>query len=270
MRTLFCSVLTLFLLVSDGSHLTIAAQQPAEYQLVFSDEFNQPNGSQPDPAKWVRHEREPNTWARWISPSPKVAYIKNGSLVCRAIPNKSEPSDTARMLTGAVCTKGKFEFQYGKIEVRMKTNLRTGNFPAVWLFQSPTNKDRRYAEIDIVEMFGNDSRSAHTIHTHRSFSLKKEGLKREQKIELDVRKWHVYGLEWDKNKVIWTVDGREVFRYSRSAEKQMQDEGQWTFDRLFYLILNQSVGDGNHPLLVPNTKKTYETRFDWIRVYQKK
>lgn len=270
MRTFLCSILTAFLIVSDGSQTFVSAQQPAEYKLVFSDEFNLPNGSQPDSLKWVRHEREPVTWARWISNSPKVVYIKNGKLICRAIPNRSEPSDTASMLTGAITTKGKFEFQYGKVEVRMKTNLKTGNFPAAWLFRSPRNKNPRYAEIDIVEMFGNDSQSAHNIHTHRSFNLKKEGLKREHKVGLDIRKWHIYGVEWDKDKVIWTVDGREVFRYSRIANKQMQDEGQWTFDQSFYLILNQSVGNGAHPLLVPNTRKTYETQFDWVRVYQKK
>ena len=50
--------------------------------------------------------------------------------MCKAIPNRHLATDTAQMLTGAVFTKDKFEFRYGKVEVRMKTNRRVGNFPA--------------------------------------------------------------------------------------------------------------------------------------------
>ena len=253
--------------------LTIAADtskvdaQETEWKLVFSDEFNQPNGSQPDAGKWNRTKPGTSPWNRWISSnSNDVVYVKNGKLICRAIPNRSNKKE---MLTGAIDTKGKFSFQYGKVEVRMKTNMKVGNFPAAWMVPMP-GIDKRYGEIDIVEMFGNQGKSAHTVHTHRSFTLKKEGLEREKKIDLNVKKWHVYGVEWDKNHIVWTVDGREVFRYRRSETRQMQDEGQWTFDRPFYLILNQSVGNGSHQLLIPNLKTTYETQFDWIRVYQKK
>lgn len=249
---------------------TIGAQSTDDYVLVFSDEFNQPNGSQPDPAKWSRATRNTSQWARWISNSDKVVYIKNGSLVCRAIPNKYEQGDTATMLTGAINTKGKFSFQYGKVEVRMRTNLIQGNFPAAWLVPMPGQQDNRYGEIDIVEMFGNQGKAAHTAHTHRSFTLKKEGIKREFKEDVSVKKWHVYGLVWTKDKLIWTVDGKQVGEYRKDNTSQMTTEGQWTFDRQFYLILNQSVGNGSHPLLVPNVKKKYETQFDWIRVYQAK
>ena len=34
------------------------------YKLVFSDEFNLPNGSHPDNTKWKRCRRNPSRWAR--------------------------------------------------------------------------------------------------------------------------------------------------------------------------------------------------------------
>ncbi len=264
------ALLFALLLTLSADTVTVEAQTSDDYVLVFSDEFNQPNGSQPDPTKWSRATRNKSQWARWISNCNKDVFVKNGSLVCRAINNKYERGDTATMLTGAINTKGKFAFQYGKVEVRMRTNLMVGNFPAVWMVPVPGQKDSRYGEIDIVEMFGNQGKSAHTAHTHRSYTLKKEGLKREFKELVSVKKWHVYGLEWTKDKLIWTVDGKRVGEYLRDRTSQMNAEGQWTFDRQFYLILNQSVGNGNHPLLVPNVKKKYETQFDWIRVYQAK
>ena len=72
-----------------------------KYVLVFSDEFNLPNGSQPDSTKWSRCKRYDSMWNRWISTSKDVVFSKNGKLVCRAIPNTKEIGDTAKMLTRA-------------------------------------------------------------------------------------------------------------------------------------------------------------------------
>ena len=254
-------------LASDGRQVQ-AQKTSDDYVLVFSDEFNLPNGSQPDPTKWVRSQRNPSIWARWISPSKKVVYIKSGHLVCRSIPNKSELADTARMLTGAVESLGKFAFRYGKVEVRMKTNLLQGNFPAVWLKSVDQSSDSRYGEIDIVEMFGNKKQSHHTIHTHQTYTLKTR--KPTEFIrKINVSRWHVYGMEWTPDYVLWTVDGKVVGRYQKSNLYEDIRDGQWTFDREYYLRLNQSVGNGSHLHFTPLLNKVYETHFDWIRVYQK-
>lgn len=47
----------------------------------------------------------------------------------------------------------------------------------------------------------------------------------------------------------------------------MLEEGQWSFDRFFFIILNQSVGYGNWH--APDPHATYETEFDWVRIYQR-
>lgn len=259
---LLCAV---FLCVSDARPLQ--AQQQSTYELVFSDEFNQKNGSQPDPTKWSRHTRNKTTWARWISNSPDVVYIKNGCLVCRAIPNRSEPTDTAKMLTGAINSKGKFEFQYGRVEVRMKTNRKEGSFPAVWMGKN--NHLDKYGEIDIVENFGNKVAASHAIHSQLTFTNAKHGLKNIFREEIDVRKWHVYGVEWTDRFVRWMVDGTTVAYFEKSKSIDLLEKGQWTFDYPFYLIMNQSVGNGEYGNFA-NVNQKYETRFDWIRVYQRK
>ena len=240
-----------------------------KYKLVFSDEFNSRNGSQPDTSKWVHSKRGPSTWNRWISNSKDVVYIKNGSLVCRAIPNHDLHADTAQMLTGAIETYGKFDFQYGKVEVRMKTNTMPGNFPAVWMkpVENKIDDVYKYGEIDIIEVIGNDGKSSHAVHTHQSHMLKKAS-PYIIKTSTNVRKWHVYGMEWTKDYIVWTVDGREVGRFKKSEDKDDIADDQWTFDRAFYLRLNQSVGNGSEKRTTPITNKIYETHFDWIRVYQ--
>lgn len=244
--------------------------QADDYELIFSDEFDGLDDSRPDTSVWRPCRRYAGQWSRWISASPDVAFIRDGSLVCRAIPNDSEPEDTATMLTGAVETRGKFSFQYGKIEVRMRTNLQQGNFPAAWLVPTYDDGDKRYGEIDIVEMFGYDSRSFHTLHTHRSLTLHKDDIKRTDNYKVDVTEWHVYGVIWTSRYVAWTVDGYEVFRYNKINTPLMEQEGQWTFDRPYYIRLNQSVGDGLFPKMIPHTDEVYETEFDWVRVYKEK
>ena len=77
------------------------------YRLVFADEFDLPDGSQPDSTVWGRCKRYNHGWNRWISTSTEVVYIKKGKLVSKAIPNTIEPTDTAPMLTGAIESRGK-------------------------------------------------------------------------------------------------------------------------------------------------------------------
>jgi Beta-glucanase/Beta-glucan synthetase len=267
MEKMFYFLLFLLLFSSDTF---VAKGQNADgigWKLVFSDEFNQKNGSQPDSTKWSRHNRYKGTWSRWISNSSKVVFIRNGSLVCRAIPNQTEPGDTARMLTGAINTRGKFEFQYGKVEVRMKTNRKQGNFPAAWLAKN--NHFDQYGEIDIIESFGDKVSAAHAIHSRLTYNQTNHGQKNSFKsMDVDATKWHVYGIIWTEKDVKWQIDGKTVAYFEKTKDKSLLNKGQWTFDYPFFIILNQSVGNGEYGNK-GDTSQTYETRFDWIRVYQR-
>ena len=52
-------------------------------------------------------------------------------------------------------------------------------------------------------------------------------------------------------------------------KKEPDNPEQWPFDKSdFYLILNQSVGDGSWAKPV-DTTHTYQMEIDWIRVYQR-
>ena len=256
------------LLTSDVSDVCAQSSNDG-YELVFSDEFNLPNGSQPDTVKWQRHQRNNSTWARWISSNRRTVFIKNGCLVCRAIPNKYEHNDTARFLTGAISTLKTFNFTYGKVEVRMKTNLRKGNFPAAWLQGMQKKRPDLYKEIDIVESFGGP-RTFHSAFAHLTVKKHRtDGPKYIFKEEIDVSKWHVYSVVWTETDIRWFIDGKQVGVYAKSSDESLLADGQWPYDYPMYVILNQSISDDiwkgkqkwNH---------SFETRFDWIRVYQKK
>lgn len=270
MRNVFLIVSLLILVSADSANKVEKMFANDYYELVFSDEFNLPDGSRPDYKKWSCPPRTKGGWSRWITDTLKTTFIKNGKLVCRAIPNKSYSTDTAKMLTGAVFTKNKFEFRYGKVEVRMKTNLKVGNFPAAWLRTWSTPSQPLYSEIDIMEVFGNRKMSAHTAHSHLSTSRKNHGQRNTFNYRCDITKWHVYGVIWTAESIVWTVDGLKVGEYRKSSDAKLLAEGQWSFDYPLFIVLNQSVGTGSYDFFRPQLNEIYETQFDWVRVYQKK
>lgn len=243
----------------------------ALYTLVFSDEFDAADGSQPDAGKWMRCQRYGATWNRWLSDSEEVIYIEDGKLVARAIPNPDTESDPVPMITGGIKSMGRFGFTYGKVECRAKSNPWTGNFPAIWMM--PEDQSAGWpdcGEIDIWEVIDDSHVAYHTVHSNWTYDLKQTSNPRSsfnEPVKMD--HYHTYGLEWSKTNLTWYVDGKKVASYSKSSNANDLSQGQWPFDKHFHLILNQSVGN-NAWAAHADVNHVYETDFDWIRVYQKK
>lgn len=234
--------------------------------LTFSDEFD--GTGEPTSDYWSRTVRQGATWNRWCSDSPLVVYREGGVLHCRAIPNPDTASDNVPMITGGVKTQGKFAFQWGRVEARIKTILHTGTFPAFWMMPADNSLGwPKNGEIDIWEAIDNDTRAYGTIHTNWTYNLGKGGNGGNMP-GIDYDLWHVYAVEWDATSITWYVDNQKMWTYSKSTDQNALDNGQWPFDAPFYIILNQSVGSGAWAQPA-DTSFTYETLFDWVRVYQK-
>lgn len=234
--------------------------------LTFSDEFE--GAGEPASESWSRAVRQGATWNRWCSDSPLVVYCEDGVLHCRAIPNPDTASDNVPMITGGVKTQGKFAFQWGRAEARIKTIPHTGNFPAFWMMPADNSLGwPKNGEIDIWESIDNDTRAYGTIHTNWTYNLGHGG-NGSSMAGIDYDLWHIYAVEWDATSITWYVDNQKMWTYSKSTDQNALDQGQWPFDAPFYLILNQSVGNGSWAKPA-DTSFTYETLFDWVRVYQK-
>ena len=252
-------------------YATFEREADTEWRLVFNDEFNAENGSQPVVDKWMRCQRYNATWNRWLSDSEEVIYLEDGDLVARAIPNPDKDSDPVDMITGGIKSMGKFGFTYGYVEARIFNNLWTGNFPAFWMM--PEDQHLGWpdcGEIDIWETIDNQSRSWHTVHSNWTYDLGQTGNPASGSniggVTYD--RYHTFALEWDATTLTWYVDGKKVHTYKKSTNQDHLDKGQWPFDKHFHLILNQSVGNASWAANADITH-TYETRFDWVRVYQK-
>lgn len=245
--------------------VTESATSRSEYVLVFSDEFNKPDGTLPDSEVWTPCTRRPQvTWARFLSNSPKVAFIQDGNLVLRAIPNPDRSTDDVDMLTGGINSSQKFAFRYGRVECRALVNPFIGNFPAIWMMPKTALAWPKGGEIDIFEQINTEQKAYSTVHSAWTKSHPDET--HSGNVNLPMDRFHIYALEWEKDVLTFFADGKQVYQY----KKQNDSQEQWPFDKSdFYLILNQSVGDGTWAKM-PDVMHTYEMRIDWIRVYQKK
>lgn len=245
--------------------VTESAASRSEYVLVFSDEFNKPDGTLPDSEVWTPCTRRPKvTWARFLSNSPKVAFIQDGNLVLRAIPNPDRLIDDVDMLTGGINSSQKFAFRYGRVECRALVNPFVGNFPAIWMMPKTALAWPKGGEIDIFEQINTEQKAYSTVHSAWTKSHPDET--HSGNVNLPMDRFHIYALEWEKDVLTFFADGKQVYQY----KKQNDSQEQWPFDKSdFYLILNQSVGDGAWAKM-PDVMHTYEMRIDWIRVYQKK
>lgn len=252
---------------SGGGELCVteSAASRSEYVLVFRDEFNKPDGTLPDPEVWTPCVCRPKvTWARFLSNSPKVAFIQDGNLVLRAIPNPDRLTDDVDMLTGGINSSQKFAFRYGRVECRALVNPFIGNFPAIWMMPKTALAWPKGGEIDIFEQINTEQKAYSTVHSAWTKSHPDET--HSGNVNLPMDRFHIYALEWEKDVLTFFADGKQVYQY----KKQNDSQEQWPFDKSdFYLILNQSVGDGTWAKM-PDVMHTYEMRIDWIRVYQKK
>lgn len=234
------------------------------YRLVFCDEFNGVDGTLPDPKVWKCCRRRPQvTWARFLSDSPDVAFMKDGSLVLRAVPASDGSADEGTMRTGGIESSQSFAFRFGRVECRALVNPFIGNFPAIWMMPRTDLKWPQGGEIDIFEQINGEQKAYSTVHS--AWTKSHPGEPHSGNISLPMDRYHVYAVEWEEDALTFYADGRQVYQY----EKQNDSQEQWPFDKSdFYLILNQSVGDGSWADK-PDAAHTYEMRVDWIRVYQK-
>lgn len=263
-------------------------QPDSEWTKIWGDEFN---SDALNKTTWSYHPRYSSTWNRFCAQGDAegqtVNTFGNGYYNAWCVPTDKAafPNEEKNMISGAIYTGGKFTFHYGRIEARIKTNPYRGNFPAFWLMPASNAEGGwpRSGEIDIWEQIDASDRAHSTVHTGwtgwRNYCGWTEGPKQSSPANSgnvavnDVYTWHYYALEWDAEELRWYVDGKHTFTYKNMHYSEpgtnYTEQICWPFYKDFYVILNQSVGDGSWAASA-DLSHTYLTQFDYVRVYQKK
>ena len=104
----------------------------------------------------------------------------------------------------------KKKYSYGRYETRMKPSVGSGINSAFFTYVGPYQGSKIHDEIDI-EFLGKDP---HLVQ----FSYWHDGKNHDvnvYKLDFDASKeFHDYAFEWHTDKIIWFVDGKEVYRTS--------------------------------------------------------
>ena len=123
------------------------------FQLVWSDEFNQTDGSPPDPSIWnleVSGNGEGNHELEYYTTSINNSYVQDGRLHIVGLEEqyKGHNYTSARM-----DSYGNVEVLYGLIAARTRIRMYDGYWPAFWLLgsQAPRVNWPSCGEMDIME-----------------------------------------------------------------------------------------------------------------------
>lgn len=227
--------------------------------LLFSDEFNTPGA--PDPNKWTYEiGTGDNGWgnaeAQYYTDRPENIIVEDGVLKIKAI---KENYNGSTFTSARIKTQNKFDFTYGRVEIRAKAPVGSGSWAAGWMLGSnfATVGWPECGEIDILEYLGRDVNNVYsTLHYPGRFGGNANG--NAKKITNAAEEFHVYSVDWNADHIIFYVDGEIIHSFTNSASVP--------FNHDFFIILNLAIGGNFGGAIDPAlTNATYEV--DYVRVY---
>ena len=246
-----------------------------EPKLLWSDEFEGPAGTSPDPSRWEMQTG--GSWGtrelQYHTDRPQNAALDgDGSLVIAArregfIGNERGREIARRFTSTRMRTAGRFEFRYGRIETRILAPTGSGLWPAMWAIGSRRGGEAQWprsGEIDVMEHFGSfpkmvigalhgpSGSDGHWL-VNRPRHARKALLGR----------FHTYTADWFPGVVQFSLDGRP---YAAVTQTDRPAGERWVFDDPFYLVLSLAVGGPVEPHPQPETRFPAEMRVDWLRV----
>jgi beta-glucanase (GH16 family) len=224
------------------------------WRLTFQDEFD---GTSLDSGKWGKRFK----WGQSPINNELQAYVddafqlQGGMLTIvgdkRTATYGGQSFNYASGLIASV-----FKQKYGYFEAKLKVPAGQGLWPAFWLLGEDHNAGVN--EIDIHEILGNDTTKVYmTVHWGTDYNAghKSDGT---DWVGPDFSAdFHVFGLEWNADTIVWTIDGTERKRHTGTGVPQTE----------MYVILNLAIG-GTWPG-APNASTVFPAKYqvDYVRAY---
>jgi len=235
------------------------------WNLIWHDEFD---GQKINTQNWT-YDLGGHGWgngeAQYYTSRPENARLENGMLVIEA---RQEKYENSYYTSARLKTQGLQNFQYGRIEARLKVPSGKGLWPAFWMLGSNFDGSNwpDCGEIDIMEYIGKEpDLILGTLHgPGYSGALGISAWNRQTYNIAD--DFHTYAIEWETDEIRWYYDG---VQYHTVTREDVGDR-EWVFNQPFFIILNLAVG-GHLPGPVGlDTVFPAQYLVDYVRVYEKK
>lgn len=251
-------------LVDGHNFVQKPGREKKDWQLVWQDDFD---GSELDTSRWTRIPPNNADWGRHMTSDDRCYALADGKLFLKGIVNPDTLTDPRPFLTGGIYSKGKFAFQYGRVEVRAKLEQAQGAWPAIWMLaeQQKYGAYPKNGEIDIMEHLNFDSIIYQTTHSYYTLNLgQKQNPPHSGTAKVVATEFNTYGLEWYPDKLVFTLNGLETFVYPRV---EGVDPSQWPYDQPFYLLIDQQLGGAWVGKVNPDHLPV-QMIIDFVKVYQ--
>lgn len=244
--------------------------------LVWADEFDKDGSINSE--KWFQQTQLPagGDWYGGLinhyTDRIENAYVKDGFLNIVAKKEILNDQGEIKEYTSARLNS-KFAFTYGRVEVRAKMPSGVGTWPAIWMLNKNIDEPGAYwqkqgfgttywpvcGEVDILEHWGKkQNRIQSAVHTASSAGDDVVNLGG-QIVENVSNQFHIYTLEWSKDKMVFGVDGKTHYTYD-PANKNSEN---WPFTTDQYILLNIAIEPDIDPSFTESAMVV-----DYIRVYQ--
>jgi beta-glucanase (GH16 family) len=223
--------------------------------LVFSDEFD--TAGAPNPAKWG-YDLGAGGWGnseeQTYTNSANNIVVSGGNLKITA------KKEGATYTSARLKSENKFEFTYGKVEVKAKLTTGAGTWPAIWMLGEDyaTNTWPGCGEIDIMEFRGSQPNTIHgTLHYPNNSGG--NGNTNSTTIANASSEFHIY-------KTIWSPASVQIFVDDKLFHSVANDSSL-PFNKDFFLILNVAMG-GTFGGAIDSAFSQSSMEIDYVRVYQ--
>ena len=263
-----------------GAALPLHAQS---WNLVWSDEFNAAAGTYPDATKWTYDVGNNGGWgngeietyckpgsnaAPCVAGQPNAYQDGNGNLVINAWRDSSGTWTSARLKT-----QGIYQFQYGRVEARMKLPVGDGLWPAFWMLGANIGSVGwpQCGEDDIMEWVQSYGPNTTSSTTHGPGYSAGNGIGARYTFpnggRVDDGAYHVYGLIWGPNSLQYYRDSTSNI-FLTITPSTIPAGTQWVYNNPFFLLLNFAIGSGGFPGPTDSsTPSSASALIDYVRVY---
>lgn len=257
------------------------------WELVWNDEFDK-CGS-PDVTKWGFEQGfVRNHEAQWYQ--PQNVYCEDGILVIegrkeRVENTKYNPESKswrenrqfAEYTSASVNTKGKFDFQYGRLEVRAKIPTADGAWPAIWTL-GQSQRWPSCGEVDVMEYYrvgGEPHILANVAHgNNRNAAIWDSAKVPFKKFLASDPEWeskfHTWRMDWDQESIKLYLDG-ELLNETLLSKTVNGEAGDFInpFKTPQYILLNLALG-GDRGGEIDGDSCPMRYEIDYVRVFQQK
>jgi beta-glucanase (GH16 family) len=247
----------------------IPIEPPEGMELVWSDEFD---GDTIDRSNWtydIGGWGWGNGEAQYYTDRTENARLQNGLLV---IELRQEQFEGSYYTSARLKTQGLQEFQYGRMEARIKVPKGAGTWPAFWMLGSgfeqdapdPENRWPNVGEIDIMEYVGREPDLViGTIHGPGYSGA--GGRSKWNRQDFDIADdFRTFAIDWDAEGIRWFFDGEMYFEI---GPEDLGDR-EWVFDQPFFFILNLALGGTLGGNIALDLEYPIQYYVDYVRVYQ--